>query len=65
VSEPSMFDRKGSCKYCGKPTRAKATERCDACYRLDVAIRNNIQAAEKIIQEYRSRGGANCQSLKS
>ncbi len=45
--EPAMFDGKGTCQYCSKPTRAKATSLCNACYRLDLAIKNNPSAAQK------------------
>jgi hypothetical protein len=47
-----MFDEKGSCRHCKKPTRAKATSVCDACFRLEVAIKNNPDAAEKILAQY-------------
>ena len=48
----NLFDTKGECKYCGKETRAKATSLCNACFRLDLAIRNNPDAAKKIIKDY-------------
>ena len=47
-----MFDEKGECKYCSKPTRAKSTSLCNACYKLDLAIKNNVSAAQKILQQY-------------
>jgi hypothetical protein len=47
-----MFDEKGTCKFCGKDTRAKATSLCNACYKLDLAIKNNVPAAQKILQQY-------------
>ena len=50
--EPAMFDGKGTCQYCSKPTRAKATTLCNACYRLDLAIKNNPMAAQKILKNY-------------
>ena len=50
--EPAMFDGKGTCQYCSKPTRAKATSLCNACYRLDLAIKNNPSAAQKILRNY-------------
>tara|TARA_R100000278_G_C5444960_1_gene155092 strand:- start:298 stop:525 length:228 start_codon:yes stop_codon:yes gene_type:complete len=50
--EPAMFDGKGTCQYCSKPTRAKATSLCNACYRLDLAIKNNPTAAQKILKNY-------------
>ena len=50
--EPAMFDGKGTCQYCSKPTRAKATTLCNACYRLDLAIKNNPKAAQKILRNY-------------
>ncbi len=50
--EPAMFDGKGTCQYCSKPTRAKATTLCNACYRLDLAIKNNPIAAQKILKNY-------------
>jgi hypothetical protein len=50
--EPVMFDSKGTCQYCSKPTRAKATTLCNACYRLDLAIKNNPKAAQKILRNY-------------
>jgi hypothetical protein len=50
--EPAMFDGKGTCQYCSKPTRAKATTLCNACYRLDLAIKNNPTAAQKILKNY-------------
>tara|TARA_R100000231_G_scaffold105065_1_gene77874 strand:+ start:1386 stop:1610 length:225 start_codon:yes stop_codon:yes gene_type:complete len=52
MKEPVMFDTKGTCQYCSKPTRAKATSLCNACYRLDLAIKNNPIAAQKIIENY-------------
>ena len=51
----NLFDKKGECKYCGKETRAKATSLCNACFRLDVAIKNNPEAAKKIIQDHEDR----------
>ena len=51
-SKPAMFDSKGTCQYCSKPTRAKATSLCNACYRLDLAIKNNPKAAQKILKKY-------------
>ena len=48
-----MFDEKGECKYCGKPTRARSTSLCNACYKLDLAIKNNPNAAEKILENYK------------
>jgi hypothetical protein len=48
-----MFDEKGECKYCSKPTRAKSTSLCNACYKLDLAIKNNPNAAEKILENYK------------
>jgi len=50
--EPAMFDGKGTCQYCSKPTRAKATSLCNACYKLDLAIKNNPSAAQKILKQY-------------
>ena len=50
--EPAMFDGKGTCQYCGKPARAKATSLCNACYKLDLAIKNNPKAAQKILRNY-------------
>jgi hypothetical protein len=50
--EPVMFDSKGTCQYCSKPTRAKATSLCNACYKLDLAIKNNPSAAQKILKNY-------------
>ena len=50
--EPAMFDGKGTCQYCSKPTRAKATSLCNACYKLDLAIKNNPIAAQKILKNY-------------
>jgi|TARA_S200002703_G_scaffold34704_1_gene30041 hypothetical protein len=50
--EPVMFDSKGTCQYCGKDTRAKATSLCNACYKLDLAIKNNPSAAQKILKNY-------------
>ena len=50
--EPVMFDGKGICQYCSKPTRAKATSLCNACYKLDLAIKNNPIAAQKILKNY-------------
>ena len=50
--EPVMFDSKGTCQYCGKDTRAKATSLCNACYKLDLAIKNNPKAAQKIMKNY-------------
>ena len=50
--EPAMFDGKGTCQYCSKPTRAKATSLCNACYKLDLAIKNNPKAAQKILKNY-------------
>ena len=50
--EPVMFDSKGTCQYCSKPTRARATTLCNACYRLDLAIKNNPKAAQKILKQY-------------
>tara|TARA_Y100001938_G_scaffold136329_1_gene199076 strand:- start:529 stop:819 length:291 start_codon:yes stop_codon:yes gene_type:complete len=50
--EAAMFDSKGTCQYCSKPTRAKATSICNACYKLDLAIKNNPTAAQKIIKNY-------------
>lgn len=47
-----MFDSKGECQYCSKPTRAKSTSLCNACYKLDLAIKNNPKAAEKILENY-------------
>lgn len=47
-----MFDEKGTCKFCGKDTRAKATSLCNACYKLDLAIKNNPHAAQKILRQY-------------
>ena len=47
-----MFDEKGKCKYCNKPTRAKATSLCNACYKLDLAIKNNPTAAKKILADH-------------
>jgi hypothetical protein len=49
---PVMFDSKGTCQYCGKDTRAKATSLCNACYKLDLAIKNNPKAAQKIMKNY-------------
>ena len=51
-SEPRMFDEGGRCKYCAKPTRAKATSLCDACFKLDLAIKNNPVAARLILKNY-------------
>ena len=48
----NLFDKKGECKYCGKETRAKATSLCNACFRLDVAIKNNPHAAQQILRQY-------------
>ena len=45
-----MFDDPGTCKYCYKSTRAKATSICNACYKLEIAIRNNPVAAQKIFE---------------
>jgi len=50
--EPAMFDGKGTCQYCSKPTRAQATSLCNACYKLDLAIKNNPKAAQKILKNY-------------
>ena len=50
--EAPMFDSKGTCQYCSKTTRAKATTLCNACYRLDLAIKNNPIAAKKILKNY-------------
>ena len=50
--EAAMFDSKGTCQYCSKPTRAKATSLCNACYKLDLAIKNNPNAAQKIMKNY-------------
>ena len=50
--EPVMFNSKGTCQYCSKPTRARATTLCNACYRLDLAIKNNPKAAQKILKNY-------------
>jgi len=50
--EAAMFDSKGTCQYCSKPTRAKATSLCNACYKLDLAIKNNPIAAQKILKNY-------------
>ena len=50
--EPVMFDGKGICQYCGKDTRARATSLCNACYKLDLAIKNNPIAAQKIMRNY-------------
>lgn len=47
-----MFDKKGTCKYCEKPTRAKATSLCNACYKLDLGIKNNPEAARKILRDH-------------
>ena len=52
LKEPVMFDSKGICQYCSKPTRAKATSLCNACYKLDLAIKNNPSAAQKILRNY-------------
>tara|TARA_B100000900_G_C20107255_1_gene524404 strand:- start:53 stop:277 length:225 start_codon:yes stop_codon:yes gene_type:complete len=52
MKEPVMFDTKGTCQYCGKPTRAKATSLCNACYKLDLSIKNNPIAAQKILANY-------------
>ena len=52
IMTAKMFDEKGKCKYCDKPTRAKATSLCNACYKLDLAIKNNVPAAQKILQQY-------------
>ena len=50
MTDPVMFDSKGTCQYCSKPTRAKATSLCNACYKLDLAIKNNPKAAQKILR---------------
>ena len=52
TKDPAMFDSKGICQYCSKPTRAKATSLCNACYKLDLAIKNNPRAAQKILRNY-------------
>lgn len=44
---------KGTCKYCDKPTRSQNTSMCQACYKLDLAVRNNPRAAESILGEYK------------
>ena len=52
MTEPPKFDPvKGSCQHCAKPTRSSKTGLCQACYKLQVAIINNPQAAESILRE--------------
>ena len=55
MTEPKMFDDKGTCKYCRKSTRAKSTSLCNACYKLDLAIKNNPSAAKRILELYLDR----------
>ena len=43
---------KGTCKYCDKPTRSQNTSMCQACYKLDLAVRNNPRAAQSILDEH-------------
>lgn len=42
----------GTCKHCSKPTRSENTSMCHACYKLELAIRNNPRAAQSILNEY-------------
>lgn len=50
-----MFDKdKGACRYCHKETRSSATSLCNACYRLQVAVKNNPMAAQRMINEHRA-----------
>lgn len=43
----------GKCKHCEKPTKHETTSLCNACYKLELGVRNNPRAAESILDQYR------------
>lgn len=43
----------GKCKHCEKPTKHETTSLCNACYKLELGVRNNPRAAESILREYK------------